>query len=276
MFDNAPVGYQSLDSNGCILDVNQIWLDLLGYQRDEVIGRWFGDFLHDDQKEVFRKLFPVNIQSTEPIFGVEFTLKRKGGTNLLAEYTARIGRDAAGKFVRTHCVFQDITERKQVEDELRKSEDKFSLAFQTSPYAITITRADDGGFVEVNEAFTTISGYTRQEALANSSIGLNLWVDQEDRQRVVEDLRAGLQVSGREYRFKTKSGGIITGLFSAQALTLGDVLCVLSSINDITEMIKRQHEKEQLETQLRQTQKWKRLARWPAASPMTSITSWPR
>jgi PAS domain S-box-containing protein len=118
---------------------------------------------------------------------------------------------------------------------LRQSEEKFSRAFQTSPYAITITRPEDGGFVEVNDAFASIAGYTREEALADSSIGLKLWVNEEGRQRVVNDLRAGRTVADREYQFRTKNGKVITGLFSAQIIKLSSGPCILSSINDITE-----------------------------------------
>jgi PAS domain S-box-containing protein len=129
MFDNIPIGYQSLDKDGCILDVNKGWLDSLGYQRNEVIGEWFGEFLHHDQKEIFRKLFPVNIQSREPIYGVEFTLKRKDGSYFIAEYSAQIGRDAEGRFVRTHCVLQNITKRKQAEAALANAKKQWEATF---------------------------------------------------------------------------------------------------------------------------------------------------
>jgi PAS domain S-box-containing protein len=128
-----------------------------------------------------------------------------------------------------------VENQKRTENQLRQSEEKFSKAFQTSPYAITITRAEDGGFIEVNDAFTSIAGFTREEALADSSIGLKLWVDGEARKRVVDDLLAGKIVNGHEYRFRTKSGKVITGLFSAQIIKLSGILCILSSINDITE-----------------------------------------
>jgi PAS domain S-box-containing protein len=142
MFDNAPIGYQSLDKNGCIIDVNKVWLDSLGYQRDEVLGSWFGEFLHHDQKDIFRRLFPVNIQSREPIYGVEFTLKRKDGTFIIAEYNARIGRDAEGRFVRTHCVFQDITKRKQAENKLRDSEAQMKAILDASIDSIRLVDKD--------------------------------------------------------------------------------------------------------------------------------------
>ena len=50
LYENAPLSYQSLDKDGCLLDVNPAWLETLGYQRDEVIGKYFADFLHPDWK----------------------------------------------------------------------------------------------------------------------------------------------------------------------------------------------------------------------------------
>ncbi|MBN1821743.1 MAG: PAS domain S-box protein [Prolixibacteraceae bacterium] len=116
------MGYQSLDINGCFIDVNRAWLDMLGYDKDEIIGKWFGDFLHPDQKEVFRELFPLNIKSTEIIRGVEFTLKKKDGSFIIVQYTANIGRDKEGNFKQTHCIFQDITKQKKFEEKLIKKE----------------------------------------------------------------------------------------------------------------------------------------------------------
>jgi two-component system cell cycle sensor histidine kinase/response regulator CckA len=70
--------------------------------------------------------------------------------------------------------------------------------------------------------------------LADSSIGLKLWVNEKDRQGVVAALRAGRSVVGHEYQFNVKNGKVITGLFSAQMVHLSQGICILSSINDIT------------------------------------------
>jgi PAS domain S-box-containing protein len=134
-----------------------------------------------------------------------------------------------------HGIISDITDRKAVEEALRESEEKFSKAFQNASYAIAITRAEDGTFVEVNDAFITMTAFTREEALANSAIGLKLWVNEGDRQRAVAELRAGRAIIDQEYLFRTKSGKVITGLFSAQAIQLRHGPCILSSIGDITE-----------------------------------------
>jgi PAS domain S-box-containing protein len=118
---------------------------------------------------------------------------------------------------------------------LRESEEKFSRAFQTSPYAVTITRPEDGRFIEVNDGFIAMTGFTREEALAGGSVELKLWVNEEDRQHVVAALRAGQPVVGKEYAFRTKNGRVITCLVSAQAVQLSRGPCILSSINDITD-----------------------------------------
>ncbi|MDO9326682.1 MAG: PAS domain S-box protein [Methanoregula sp.] len=137
----------------------------------------------------------------------------------------------------THIVgtVLDITERKLAEDALKASEEKFSKAFKTSPYAITITRVKDGSFIEVNDAFTPITGFTYEDAIAGSSVGLDLWVDPEDRKKVLVALLDDRTVNGVEFLFRKKNNEIITGLFSAQVLSLKNELCVLSSISDISD-----------------------------------------
>ena len=136
----------------------------------------------------------------------------------------------------------DITGRKQAEEALRESEEKYSKVFQTSPYAITITRAEDGKFIEVNDAFTSITGFTKEEAVTDSSVNLELWADIEDRNRIVTALLQGRNISKEECMFKKKNGEIITGLFSAQVIHVHGKLFILSSINDITD--RKQAEKE--------------------------------
>jgi PAS domain S-box-containing protein len=130
---------------------------------------------------------------------------------------------------------KDIVVRKLADEVLKVSEEKFFKAFQTSPYAITITRAEDGKFIDVNEVFTSITGITHEEALTGTTLGMNIWVNEEDRRNVVALLRAGEAVNGREFLFRKKNGEIITGLFSAQMIQLSGNLCIFSSINDITE-----------------------------------------
>ncbi|MBF0529278.1 MAG: response regulator [Deltaproteobacteria bacterium] len=149
----------------------------------------------------------------------------------------------------------DIIARQLAEEALRESKEKFSLAFQTSPYAITITHAEDRRILEVNDTFFSITGFTREEVAGATSEALNLWVNDEDRLRVIDNLSMGRKVVGEEFLFRKKSGEIISGLFSADVIVLQNERFILSSISDITARKRAEEEKERLQTQLLQAQK---------------------
>lgn len=115
----VPLAYQSLDIDGYLLDVNQPWLDALGYSREEVIGKHFSELLPPELADHFAVNFP-QFKANGEIVGVEFALIKKDGSHLQVVFNGKIGRNAAGHFDRTHCFFQDITQRKRQEATLAK------------------------------------------------------------------------------------------------------------------------------------------------------------
>ena len=119
--------------------------------------------------------------------------------------------------------------------DVKGQEEKFTTAFHSSPYAIMLTRPSDGIIFEVNDGFVNISGYQYSEAVGKTTIDLNLWVKEEDRLAVVSELTQGREIRGVEYQFRHKTGRVITGLFSANVVTVNNETCILSSIGDITE-----------------------------------------
>jgi PAS domain S-box-containing protein len=121
LFEQAPLGYQSLDINGNFIAVNQTWLDLLGFDQSEVVGHWFGDFLAPDYRDAFRERFPVFKEQGR--IHSEFEMLHKDGHSLFIAFDGRIAVDIAGEFKQTHCILKDITDVKHAEDKLQSSYD---------------------------------------------------------------------------------------------------------------------------------------------------------
>ncbi|MGO8879715.1 MAG: PAS domain S-box protein [Desulfomonilaceae bacterium] len=166
--ENAPLSYQSLDENGYFLAVNRAWLDTLGYSREEVIGKWFGDFLAPGYQEHFKINFP-RFKAAGEIHGVEFEMVRKDGSIISVAFEGQIARDQREGFKQTHCIFQDITQRKRTEEALQDSEERYRILFETAADGIFIIDAEGenkGRIVSANPAAVVRSGYTVDELLA--------------------------------------------------------------------------------------------------------------
>lgn len=120
LFDDSPLPYQSLDVGGNFLEVNPAWTACLGYSKDEVIGRNFTDFLESGYEKHFQENFS-SFKETGEIHGVEFKMKRQDGELIDVSYEGKIGYDESGNFKQTHCIFQDITQRKEAEKQIKEA-----------------------------------------------------------------------------------------------------------------------------------------------------------
>jgi PAS domain S-box-containing protein len=123
---------------------------------------------------------------------------------------------------------------KRLLGEVKTQEEKFGIAFHSSPYAITLTKPSNGQILEFNEGFLNITGYELTEIIGKTTLDLNLWAREKDRREVVNELLKGNKVHDREYQFRKKNGEIITGLFSADTIRINGQTFILSTINDIT------------------------------------------
>jgi len=119
--------------------------------------------------------------------------------------------------------------------EMREAKEQFELIFNTSPDASLITRPEDGLIVNINEGFTALTGFTRDEAIGKSSLDVNLWKDPADRQNVVNELGKKGFCDNYEAIFQLKDGSQIYGTMSTKIITLQGVQHIISVTRDITE-----------------------------------------
>ena len=130
---------------------------------------------------------------------------------------------------------RDITKRKGAEEALRLSEEKFAKAFHGNTAAMAITRLSDGLFIDVNQRYLEMTGWTRDEVVGGTSPRLNIWRDPNDRDRFVAELQQHGMIRNSEFSFFRKDGEEWTGLVSSEVTTLGGEQVIINSIADITE-----------------------------------------
>ena len=123
-----------------------------------------------------------------------------------------------------------------IREALRTSEDLFARAFSLSPDSVNINRLSDGTYLVINEGFTAITGYTREEILGQSSVDprRQVWIHPAEREQLVAGLKADGKVVGMEASFRAKDGRALIGLISANLMEINGEACVLSVIRDIT------------------------------------------
>ncbi|MEW6443711.1 MAG: PAS domain-containing sensor histidine kinase [bacterium] len=130
---------------------------------------------------------------------------------------------------------QEIFNRLRTEEALRLSEQKFSKIFQFSPIWIGIASLEQGLLIEVNEAFSRITGYDREEALGRTTLELGMWPDPQEREKAISILRQSQPLRNHEVDLRMKSGEIRTFLWSAEIIRIAGEPSLVSAFVDITE-----------------------------------------
>jgi diguanylate cyclase (GGDEF)-like protein/PAS domain S-box-containing protein len=219
------------------LDVNQTFLNMLGYQRDEVDGRtstelniWAdpGDLQKMD--EALRR---------DHIFRGDVQLRKKNGEIIWGRMSASLFVHDGVSTVLT--VTQDISDAKAAEqrlaaaqEALRTSEERYRVAFQTSLDAININRMDDRRYIDCNQAFLDMTGYEREEVLGQTSPQVEIWANPRDRMTMMEMMRQNTNCRGLEIQFRKKSGELFWGEMSASQMEIDGVPCILFITRDLS------------------------------------------
>ena len=205
LYDQAPCGYHSLDFDAVIVQINNTELKMIGFTRDQVLGKMkYSDLLTPDSRMVFQEEFR-QFKKRDWVNNLEFEIIRMDGTILTVLLSSTAIKDAAGNFVMSRSTSVDITGRKRAEEALRRrtveleeatlKQQTLARAIEASPVAVVIT--DHRGRIEyVNPAVVEITGYALAEL-----IGQNPRVLQSGQQSAefYEEMWATLTM-GRQWR----------------------------------------------------------------------------
>ncbi|CCO23440.1 PAS domain S-box protein [Maridesulfovibrio hydrothermalis] len=231
LFENAPMPYQSLDEHGIFLDVNNKWLETLGYEnKNEIIGDWFSDYLTEEYKDIFDKRFPI-FKHACMIDGAEFDMIRKDGTILTVSFNGRIQQDEDGQFVCTHCIFHDITKSLQINAALHQSEQRYRRLSDATFESIFIS--ENGICIEQNATAEMMFGYTHEEAAERD---LTQWFHPDDREIVKNNI-----LSGREAPYEVtalrKDGTTFPCEIQGRTATQDNKTIRITALRDLTDRI---------------------------------------
>jgi PAS domain S-box-containing protein len=166
-------------------------------------------------------------------------------------------------------------ENKQKAKALHLSEEISSKAFRSSPDWIVISTLDEGRFVDVNDAFMRITGYSKEEVIGRTAKQLGIWADPDERDKMAAIIREYGKIRDHEATFCMKSGEIRTMLRSAEAIDLEGEKCIISVTHDITER-KKAEEKlrifaEELEKKNKELEQFTYIVSHDLQAPLITI-----
>jgi PAS domain S-box-containing protein len=222
------------------LDVNQKDCVDLGYSREEMLSLTVFDIDPTYDRSTRTKRVQDLKKTGSSI--AESRHRRKDGSEFPVELSLRyvqLDRDYVLSIAR------DITARKQIEQALRASEEKFAKAFRSSPMFVSISTVAEGRYIDVNEGFLRGTGHTREEIIGHTSSEIALWKNPHDRQRAIDSLmKNNNRISGFEAELCKKSGESMTCEIWTEQIVIEDKPCVIWVTNDVTE---RKHAESQIQ-----------------------------
>jgi two-component system, cell cycle sensor histidine kinase and response regulator CckA len=219
----------AFDLDGKLQVANRAAEVMLGLGKSELLGRPLSSLI-DLPSEL-----QTAIDAGIPLVAHEMTWPRQEGEPFVVTVSAspitKGDRTVIGVVITAH----DITERKKTDEAIKKSEEKFSKVFMTTPAGISISYLDSGRLIEVNREFERLFGHGRDEIIGRTSFDIGLWTDVRDREQIVRAILAGGAVKDRVLRLCAKNGAVLTLRYSAESIELDTRRYLLSTFVDITE-----------------------------------------
>lgn len=250
LIENSGDAVALLSPEGNIFYGSPATTRILGYDVDSLVGRNAFEMIHpDDQASVNDKL-SESLQRPGASIPVTGRVQRQDGSwRMLEGVFTNLLADADVEAI-VHN-YRDITDRRKAESARTASEEKFARAFRSSPDAITITTLHNGIYLDVNEAFLRLTGYSRDEVIGKGTLEIGLWEDQSQRATMLRRLQREGRVDRVETFFRRKAGPHMIVHVSGEIIDLDGVACLLAITRDVTEQKRAAEQLERSEAKYR-------------------------
>jgi two-component system, cell cycle sensor histidine kinase and response regulator CckA len=251
LFDANPLPLWVFDRETlAFLAVNESAIRHYGFSRDEFLNMTIRDIRPPEDVPALLDAVANphgGLSRPEP-----WIHRKKDGTLIDVEITSHglPFRGRSAELILAH----DVTDQRRSEEALRQSEERFAKAFRSSPLPITISTRAEGRYLDVNDAFLKMMGYSRAEVVGHTSSELKFWLEPEGRAAMIRQLAERGEVTRLEAKIRTQTGDIRLAEISAELIELDRNACVLAITHDVTE-------RRRLEEQLRQAQKMEAVGR---------------
>lgn len=252
IFDAAPDAVIVIDEEGKIVRWNPKSELIFGWSKEEAVGMLLSETIIPSRfREAHTKGLARFLQTGEgPVINKTIEIRAINKTN--AEFDISLSISPA--LINNQYFFigflRDISEEKKGRQQLKESEERFQKTFQASPAGISITRLSDTTFLDVNDAFVKLTGYTKEELIGRHSTELGMVVSVNKREAVLQQVREQGSIKNFEMAVRSKSGEIREVLSSIETVMMNDEKYAINIIYDITERKKAERELETVNKEL--------------------------
>ena len=233
LYDEAPFGYHEIDADGRILNINQTECRMLGYSREEMIGRPIFDFVAEEFRAIARNAVREKVAGTLPLGTIERPYLTKDGRRIIVSIEEGYQLDREGRVIGLRTTLQDITARVRIEQALVASEKRARALFEGIE-DVVVVHDYEGRILDANPAALKRFGWTREELL-------RLNTSDVDAPGFAEGFQERLEVQVErgfarfEGRHKTKDGRVIPVEMTTSKIKLENKEVILALSRDITE-----------------------------------------
>ena len=243
LLDTLPDLIWLKNPDGVYLSCNKRFEQFFGASEAEIIGKTDFDFVDRELAEFFRANDRAALEADSPRNNEEWVTFASDGHREWLLTTKAPMRDNQGNLVGVLGIGRNMTE-------IRELQERFEVAFNASPVAISITELETGIFFEINAQYAGMLGWQREELLGHSSANFNLWPNAQAREAWVKLLKANGLLRDYQTTWRHRDGSFVQISLSGEIITLHGKIYVVAFILDITERQRAAAEVSQLQRRL--------------------------